>query len=212
MFSLLDEPWIKAVDAEGNQVVVGIRDVFDGSKEISFIQGDSPAQNYAVTRLLLAIFWRAHHPDTEVDPGEAFNHAEWFEDLREQLRDSGRDEAVLQYLKGYEDRFDLVDAERPFMQVADLRSCAKKIDEQIKPVALIVPEFQDSYFSMRAGAERDSLSFAEAARWLVYVQAYDYSGNKTGAVGDSRVKKGKGFGSGVGWSGLTGGTLVVGEN
>lgn len=38
MFSLLDEPWIKAVDAEGNQVVVGIRDVFDGSKEISLFK------------------------------------------------------------------------------------------------------------------------------------------------------------------------------
>lgn len=208
MFSLLDKPWIKAVDAEGNQVVVGIRDVFDGSKEISFIQGDSPAQNYAVTRLLLAIFWRAHHPDTEVDPGEAFNHAEWFEDLREQLQDSGRDDAVLQYLKGYEDRFDLVDAERPFMQVADL--CVSS--GEVKHVSTIVPESQDPYFSMRAGVERDSLSLAEAARWLVYVQAYDYSGIKSGAVGDSRVKGGKGYPIGAGWSGMTGGTLVVGEN
>lgn len=208
MFSLLDEPWIKAVDAEGNQVVVGIRDVFDGSKEISFIQGDSPAQNYAVTRLLLAIFWRAHHPDTEVDPGEAFNHAEWFEDLREQLQDSGRDDAVLQYLKGYEDRFDLVDAERPFMQVADL--CVSS--GEVKHVSTIVPESQDPYFSMRAGVERDSLSLAEAARWLVYVQAYDYSGIKSGVVGDSRVKGGKGYPIGTGWSGMTGGTLVVGEN
>ncbi len=208
MFSLLDKPWIKAVDAEGNQVVVGIRDVFDGSKEISFIQGDSPAQNYAVTRLLLAIFWRAHHPDTEVDPGEAFNHAEWFEDLREQLQDSGRDDAVLQYLKGYEERFDLVDAERPFMQVADL--CVSS--GEVKHVSTIVPESQDPYFSMRAGVERDSLSLAEAARWLVYVQAYDYSGIKSGAVGDSRVKGGKGYPIGAGWSGMTGGTLVVGEN
>ncbi|MDY5152551.1 CRISPR system Cascade subunit CasA [Actinobaculum suis] len=208
MFSLLDEPWIKAVDAEGNQVMVGIRDVFDGSNEISFIQGDSPAQNYAVMRLLLAIFWRAHHPDTEVDPGEAFNHAEWFEDLREQLQDSGRDEAVLNYLKNYEDRFDLVDAERPFMQVADLHVSSG----EVKHVSTIVPESQDSYFSMRAGVERDSLSMAEAARWLVYVQAYDYSGIKSGAVGDSRVKGGKGYPIGTGWSGMTGGTLVVGEN
>lgn len=208
MFSLLDEPWIKAVDAEGNQVMVGIRDVFDGSNEISFIQGDSPAQNYAVTRLLLAIFWRAHHPDTEVDPGEAFNHAEWFEGLREHLQNSGRDEAVLSYLKNYEDRFDLVDAERPFMQVADLHVSSG----EVKHVSTIVPESQDPYFSMRAGVERDSLSMAEAARWLVYVQAYDYSGIKSGAVGDSRVKGGKGYPIGMGWSGMTGGTLVVGEN
>lgn len=208
MFSLLNNPWIKAVDAKGNQVEVGIRDVFDGSNEISFIQGDSPAQNYAVTRLLLAIFWRAHHPDTEVDPGEAFDHAEWFEGLREQLQDTGKDDAVLGYLKDYEDRFDLVDAERPFMQVADLHVSSG----EVKHVSTIVPESQDPYFSMRAGVDRDSLSLAEAARWLVYVQAYDYSGIKSGAVGDSRVKGGKGYPIGTGWSGMTGGTLVVGEN
>ncbi|AWA44213.1 type I-E CRISPR-associated protein Cse1/CasA [Trueperella pyogenes] len=208
MFSLLDEPWIKAVDAEGNQVVIGIRDVFDGSNEISFIQGDSPAQNYAVTRLLLAIFWRAHHPDTEVDPGEAFDHAEWFEDLRDQLQDSGKDDAVLGYLKNYADRFDLVGVKHPFMQVADLHVSSG----EIKHVSTIVPESQDHYFSMRAGVERDSLSLAEAARWLVYVQAYDYSGIKSGVVGDSRVKGGKGYPIGTGWSGMTGGTLVVGEN
>ncbi|MGV9196512.1 type I-E CRISPR-associated protein Cse1/CasA [Arcanobacterium canis] len=208
MFSLLNDPWIKAVDAEGNPVVVGIRSVFDGSNEIAFIQGDSPAQNYAVTRLLLAIFWRAHHPDTEVDPGEAFDHAEWFEDLREQLQHTGRDNAVLEYLKKYEDRFDLIDVERPFMQVADLRVSSG----EVKHVSTIVPESQDPYFSMRAGVDRDTLSLAEAARWLVYVQAYDYSGIKSGAVGDSRVKGGKGYPIGTGWSGMTGGTLVVGEN
>ena len=208
MFSLLNNPWIKAVDAKGNQVEVGIRNVFDGSNEISFIQGDSPAQNYAVTRLLLAIFWRAHHPDTEVDPGEAFDHAEWFEGLREQLQNTGKDDAVLEYLKDYEDRFDLVDAERPFMQVADLHVSSG----EVKHVSTIVPESQDPYFSMRAGVDRDSLSLAEAARWLVYVQAYDYSGIKSGAVGDSRVKGGKGYPIGTGWSGMTGGTLVVGEN
>lgn len=208
MFSLLDNPWIKAVDAEGNQIMVGIRGVFDGSHEISFVQGDSPAQNYAVTRLLLAIFWRAHHPDTRVDPGEAFEHDEWFEELCERLQGTGRDDAVLEYLQGFEDRFELTDVEHPFMQVADLHVSSG----EIKHVTTIVPESQDSYFSMRAGAERDSLSFDEAARWLVYLQAFDYSGIKSGAVGDSRVKRGKGYPIGTGWSGMTGGTLVVGDN
>ena len=65
---------------------------------------------------------------------------------------------------------------------------------------------------MRAGNARDSLSYGEAARWLVYAQAYDYSGIKSGAVGDSRVKGGKGYPIGTGWTGMTGGVLVVGEN
>ncbi|MDP9805892.1 CRISPR system Cascade subunit CasA [Trueperella bonasi] len=208
MFSLLDDPWIKAIDCNGGPVSTSIRGVFDGSHELALIQGDSPAQNYAVIRLLLAIFWRAHQKDTRVGPGEVFEYGEWFEDLRESLMQTGRDDAVLTYLFDYEDRFKLTDVSHPFMQVADLHVASG----EIKHVSTIVPESQDDYFTMRAGKDRDSLSLDEAARWLIYVQAFDYSGIKSGAVGDSRVKGGKGYPIGTGWSGMTGGTLVLGEN
>ncbi|VEI13473.1 type I-E CRISPR-associated protein Cse1/CasA [Trueperella bialowiezensis] len=208
MFSLLDEPWIKCVDIDGKQLTVGIKNVFDGSQNIYRIQGDSPAQNYALTRLLLAVFWRAHHPETEVRPGSTYEHRKWFEETREDLRRAGRDEAVLEYLRQFESRFHLLDVKHPFMQVADLHTS----EGVIKPVTLIVPEIKDDYFSMRAGSERDSLSFDEAARWLVYLQAYDYRGVKTGAVGDPRVKKGKGYPNQPAWTGMTGGTLVIGRD
>ncbi|NYN06610.1 type I-E CRISPR-associated protein Cse1/CasA, partial [Salmonella enterica subsp. enterica serovar Typhimurium] len=57
---------------------------------------------------------------------------------------------------------------------------------------------------------RSKLSFAEAARWLVHTQAYDYSGIKPGVEGDPRVKGGKGYPIGTGWSGMTGGTVIRG--
>lgn len=208
MFSLLDEPWIKVVDAEGHQLLVSIREVFDGTYEISRIQGDSPAQNYAVIRVLLAIFWRAHHPASVVKPGELFEFGDWFEETRDRLQSNGKDEAVLEYLDRFRNRFNLTDGKHPFMQVADLHVASG----EIKHITTIVPESQDDYFSMRAGSKRDWLSLEEAARWLIYVQAFDYSGIKSGAVGDSRVKAGKGFPIGTGWSGMTGGTLVIGDN
>lgn len=205
-FSLLTEPWINCELADGSEQLLGIRDIFDGQHRVRSIRGDAPTQNYAVLRVLLAIFWRAHHPETLVRPGQTFTFAEWFEARLKEL--DGPDQLVNEYLDEHEDRFDLLHPEKPFMQVADLRTAR---DSRF-PVHRIIPEAEDEYFTMRAGKTRDSLDLAEAARWLIYAQAYDYSGIKSGAVGDSRVKGGRGYPIGTGWTGRTGGTVVVGNN
>lgn len=205
-FSLLSEPWIQCEIEEGRVELLSITDVFDGQKTIRRVRGDSPPQDYAVLRILLAIFWRAHHPESLVGPGDTFEFDQWFEDSLEKL--DSADEAVLAYLDRWKDRFDLLHPSMPFMQVADLHT-AKGVFAEVQR---IVPEAEESYFTMRAGKGRESLSLAEAARWLIYTQAYDYSGIKSGAVGDPRVKGGKGYPIGTGWTGRTGGTVVVGEN
>ncbi|WP_026162317.1 type I-E CRISPR-associated protein Cse1/CasA [Corynebacterium ulceribovis] len=207
MFSLVDDPWILVVDTDGHQRLVGIRQLFSGDVSAMAIQGDSPAQNYAILRLLLAIFWRAHAPESKVRAGRTFSFSDWFERTRKRLQTTGRDEAVLQYLAEYEDRFELIDSPTPFMQVPGLHVKSG----EVKHITTIVPEAQEDYFSMRAGQPRDTLEFAEAARWLIYAQAFDYSGIKSGLVGDSRVKGGKGYPIGTGWTGMTGGTVVVGD-
>lgn len=207
MFSLKDETWIPVIDVDSNQKLVGFRQIFSGEVKVISVQGESPAQNYAITRLLLAIFWRAHSIESKVRPGETFKFTSWFKFLRKKLLETGRDEVVLEYLEQYQDRFELFDPCKPFMQVAGLETASG----EVKHVTTIVPEAQDDYFSMRAGKTRDFISFAEAARWLIYAQAYDYSGIKSGAVGDSRVKGGKGYPIGTGWTGMTGGVLVTGE-
>lgn len=208
MFSLIDDPWIPVVDTDSNQKPVGIRQIFSGEVKAASLEGESLAQSYAIMRVLLAIFWRAHHPESQVGVGKIFRFFHWFERTRKKLLETGKDEVVLEYLEQYRDRFELFDSPTPFMQVAGLEVPSG----EVKHITTIVPEAQDDYFSMRAGKGRDSLSFAEAARWLVYAQAYDYSGIKSGAVGDSRVKGGKGYPIGTGWTGMTGGVLVVGEN
>ncbi len=205
-FSLLREPWIPCEAMDGGTVHLSIRDVFDGAHEVREIRGDSPPQSFAILRVLLAIFWRAHHPETQVATDETFDFAEWFEDTWELIDEP--DEAVLRYLEEYENRFYLIHPKAPFMQVADLHTVKGERD----PVTRIIPDAQATYFTMRSGAGATSLSLAEAARNLIYVQAYDYAGIKSGAVGDPRVKKGKGYGSSLGWNGFIGGTVILGKN
>ncbi len=61
-FNLIEEPWIICRTDDGTQKL-SIRQVFDGSARPLAIVGDSPTQDYAVLRVLLAIFWRAHFHD-----------------------------------------------------------------------------------------------------------------------------------------------------
>lgn len=162
-------------------------------------------------RVLLAIFWRAHALgliDNYADSSwEDFDWPEWFDELREQLLNEKRDDVVLEYLDGYEDRFDLLSPSAPFMQVADLHTKSGAS----RPVSFIVPEAADDFFTMRTAEGRESLALDEAARWLIHTQAFDFSGIKSGAEGDPRVKGGKGYPIGTGWTGRTGGTIVLGE-
>lgn len=210
-FNLLDEPWIKCMDGTNQPVSLSIRDIFSGRGDAYKVVGDSPTQDYAVLRVLLAIFWRAHALeliDNYADSSwEDFDWPEWFDELREQLLNEKRDDVVLEYLDGYEDRFDLLSPSAPFMQVADLHTKSGAT----RPVSFIVPEAADDFFTMRTAEGRESLALDEAARWLIHTQAFDFSGIKSGAEGDSRVKGGKGYPIGTGWTGRTGGTIVLGE-
>ena len=125
-FNLLDEPWIICTTNDGS-ATLSIREIFDGSATPVAVLGDSPTQDYAVLRLLLAIFWRAHHQavtkQLSTKAGQRdFRWEDWFVDKRQALLDQGCDETVLDYLTQHESRFDLLHEETPFMQVADLHT------------------------------------------------------------------------------------------
>lgn len=211
-FNLIDEPWIPCRTLEGARNL-SIREIFDSSGKALAIVGDSPTQDYAVLRVLLAIFWRAHHHElaeelTNRRSLAQFEWDEWWTETRAQLNSTGADDTVLDYLATVHNRFDLLDAENPFMQVADLHTSSNTQQE----VARIIPDAEQDYFTMRTAAGRQSLSYHEAARWLIHTHAFDYSGIKSGAVGDERVKSGRGYPIGQGWAGMTGGTYVIGSN
>ncbi len=118
-------------------------------------------------------------------------------------------EEIADYLDRHRDRFDLLHPETPFFQVAGLHTAKGEISSLNRIVA-DVPN-GTPFFTMRARGV-DRLRFAEAARWVVHAHAYDPSGIKSGAVGDSRVKGGKGYPQGIGWAGNLGGVLVEGNS
>ncbi|WP_238552353.1 type I-E CRISPR-associated protein Cse1/CasA [Bifidobacterium cuniculi] len=142
--------------------------------------------------------------------GHSLTEVEWLELLDKGPKDPDIWKALDQYLECYEDRFDLVDPEKPFMQVAGLHT-AKDDMKGLDWLVLDMPAGMH-LFTTRTESSLQRMSMAEAARWLVTIQAFDVSGIKSGAIGDPRVKGGKGYPIGTAWCGNLGGLLNEGSN
>lgn len=196
-YSLLTEPFLLARTAEGVREI-GILEAFTQASSIKGLAGEIPTQEAACLRLLLAILYRAVHVNVD-DPISTWEP--WWNERRLPIED------IRAYLDQYADRFDLLHPSAPFFQVADLRTGAGSTSGLGKAIAEVPDGWQ--FFTTRSGDQATSLSFAEAARWLVHVHAYDYSGIKSGAVGDPRVKGGRGYPLGTGFTGSLG--LIVAE-
>lgn len=197
-FNLVDRPWITVTSASGVEDV-SLRDAFRRAPEITQIVGEVPTQTFAILRLLLAILHRASDGPQSLD--------QWVH-----MRDRWPDAVawVDAYLTRFHERFDVRHPREPFFQVAELHAASDGVSGLEKLIA-DVPNGQP-FQTTRLGSGLERISWAEAARWLVHVHAYDPAGIRSGAVGDPRVKNGKGYPNGVGWAGQIGGVHVVGRN
>ena len=205
-FNLCNEPWIPVLYVSGQTQEVSLKQLFDEGNSIRKIHSGDATTDVAILGVAVVIFFRAVLENKE-EYGELYREPKkWIQNIS--LGGSEQLYFVQDYLKKYQDRFNLFGAKRPFMQVADLHTSKG----EVKPVSRLVLDSESEYFSMRAEQALTSLSYAEAARYLMTVQAYDYSGIKSGAVGDPRVKGGKGYPLGVGWYGTTGKIIIHGEN
>jgi CRISPR system Cascade subunit CasA len=196
-FVLTDEAWIPVLNTAGKCREVSLLGLFEQAGDIRMIACELPTQTFAILRLALAIL----HRSVGGPPGEAAWQALW-RDPRLPLNDLG------DYLGEFRERFDLLHPRHPFYQVADLRA-EKDNTYGLERLIADVPNGMP-FLTTRAGHGMESISPAEAARWLVHCQAFDPAGIKTGAVGDPRVKKGKGYSIGVGAVGSLGGVYLDG--
>lgn len=194
-FNLVHEPWILAQDLDNVEHVVSLRELFSNAGDYRQLLGDLPSQTFSVYRLLLAILHRAARPD-------ATRWNSWWRNKKLPADD------VLRYLDEHHDRFDLLHPEHPFYQVAGLHTSKNEFTELTR----LIGDAGSDYLSTKAGEATSSIPLAEAARWVVHCQAFDVSGIKSGAVGDPRVKGGKGYPIGVGATGQIGGILVEGPS
>lgn len=202
-FNLVDRPWIRIRDEEGETREVSLLELFEQAPYIKCLANDLPTQDFAILRVLLAILQRSivSMLDEDDDPAEVWGGLWNAPELPVA--------EVREYLSEWHDSFDLFGAERPFMQVADLRTAKNEI-ATIKKIVADIPD-GDELFSLRTGKGAESLSYPEAARWLLHAQAFDTSGIKSGTVGDPRVKGGKSYPIGTGWAGGLGGLFFEGS-
>ena len=203
-FNLLYEPWITIRKKDSSRKEVSILGVFKEAHEFLALSGELPAQDTAILRILLAIlhsvFNKFAEPYSALDKWAELWSAKQFPY-----------EEIEQYLKGYEDRFYLIHPQAPFFQIPGLDTQAHfgpfnmaKLNGEVSE-----SDHKARLFQHRSGDEKVTLSFAEAARWLLYFNAYAETFGKLEAKG----KKGKSdLSVGVGWLGKLGLITALGDS
>lgn len=210
-FNLLDECWIPVLRVDGGNVEVSLKDLFVHSYKIRRIDTGDPLQDTAILGVILAIFARATFWSESIEV--CGDSPCWIRQMREP--DADNLTAVLGYLEIFKDHFWLVGGDRPFMQVSDLEPRGGGIS-RVKLTDLFlesrVSTTKRPQFTMVADAALKTLTYAEAARRLITLQAYDIYVPRGAAAGDPREKAGKVYGVSTGWYGTTGKVIVHGAN
>lgn len=204
-FNLLEEPWIRVMKKDCTVEECSLTQVLLNSHEYMRLSGELPTQDVAILRLLLAIlhtvFYRVN-TDGEEDPIEDEKQAlgRW-RDLWEARHLP--EKPIRDYLEHWKERFWLFHPEHPFYQVP-----AAEIGTKYS-AAKLNGELAESgnkirLFPVRAGKGKESLGYAEAARWLLYLNGFDDTSAKP---------KTKGLPSpGAGWMGKLGLIWAQGDN
>ena len=178
-FSLLEEPWICVIGLDDQVRSVSLTQALLQAHQIRDLIGESKTQDSAILRMLLAV---VHTVFSRVDEG---GQPHEITSVQEALRRWGAlwesdmfpSDPIQQYLSQWQERFWLFHPERPFYQVPQLQGTtnpAKKMNG-----ALVESSNKTQLFSLWAGERKNQLTYAEAVRWLIFLQGF----------GDTAAKK-----------------------
>lgn len=193
-FNLLHEPWIVVLNLTGETEEVSLLTALERAHEFRCLAGELPTQDVAVLRLLLATlyatFTRTDVQGARKPLSNAPEALERWKSLWELKRFPI--EPIKTRLCHYEERFFLFHPERPFYQVAGLDkgtnySAAKllgNLSESGNKVRL---------FPVRTGGAKKSVSYAEAVRWLLHLNAFDDTSSKPSVRGGEMPSPGAGW-------------------
>lgn len=212
-FNLCEEPWILVMGQDCSVRELSLPEVLIHAHEYVRLSGEMPAQDVAVLRLLLAVLHRIYADGLYKENGEEERAAERHLLRREpevrsfwkSLWKEGRfsEKRIQNYFSRWRERFWLFHDERPFWQVKEAEGGTEYT------AAKLNGELAESSNKLRlfpacSGAGKESLSYAQAARWLLHVNAYDDTSAKP---------KGKDLPSpGAGWLGKIGLITAEGNN
>lgn len=221
-FNLLDEGWISVVaDYKGTTKPVGMKEFFENAHEYIALAGDTPTQDFAVMRFLLAVL---HTVFSRYDAdGKAYEilemndrmqpieePEEYLEEYEDLLMDTWKDlwnkgefpKVVNDYLEEWKDRFNLFDDKYPFYQVTEKEIDVSKINKSAPSEVLgknINRRISESankiaLFSPKYSSDlnKEKMSQDEVARWLLTFQAYSGLSDKV-IFGKEKYKASKGW-------------------
>ena len=204
-FNLLEEPWIRVLCPDCTVQEVSLTQALLHAQEYTDLAGELPTQDAAVLRLMLAVLHAVFsRVDTEGQLVEITNATTATRQWKE-LWQRGRfpEQPVLEYLQRWHDRFWLFHPQYPFWQVPQAEigteySAAKlngELSESGNKLRL---------FPAYARQGKTEMTYAQAARWLLYINGFDDTSSKP---------KEKGLPSpGAGWLGKLGLIQAVGKN
>lgn len=253
-FNLLEEPWIRVRRPDCSVEEVSLKTLFARAHEYEDLAGETPAQDLAMLRLLLAVLHCVFSRKNEKGEDRPLSlDVLKSKALREEaIRRWGAlwelrrfpYEPIDEYLEQWRNRFWLFHEDRPFWQVASVKeeilrgklayaeatskekeekgeddkkkgkNSSKKITEDtLTPNALSKLNGEisqsankDRLFNVRSGDMKEELSYSEAARWLVNINAWDDTGVKKANKKEELPK------SKIGWLGQLGCIQAVGSN
>lgn len=199
-FDLVHEPWVPVV-VDGEASRVSLLEALTDAHRIDGPGLEDPLVAVAVLRqVLLPVYLDA--------VGVPRSPAAWAERWHRGELDV---EKTREYLVEHGALFDLFDPDRPFAQVAGLRTGK----DETKPVSLLLANAATGnnvpIFATRTEADPPPLSPAEAAGALLATHCWDTAGIKSGALGDPMVKGGKTMPGPTGPSGQLGVIVPMGR-
>ena len=204
-FNLLTEPWVRVRRPDNTVQEVSLTDALLHAQDYVDLAGEMPTQDAAVLRLLLAVLFTVFsRVDTKGKPQPLAQSDDALERWSE-LWQLGHfpAEPVRDYLEQWKDRFWLFHPTHPFWQVPTISNGiefdGKKLNGERAESGNKTPLFQNI-----SKAECAVLTYAQAARWLIYQNGYDERG--------ARPKAGNKPRHGVGWLGQIGFVAVKGKN
>ena len=199
-FNLVTDPWLPLAAPDATVTEASIESALRDSRSYTGLAGSFALEDAAVTRVLLAIIYRAYKDDVP-DADDLDAVIDFWEHLFH--APSLWTPQVEDYLAKHKERFSLSGA-TPFMLTPELDEEGRDI---FKPVTAIIFDGIDQFST----STPETLGPAEVARAVICAQSYDTTGIKTGVSADPRASKGKATGAKLSPAAWGATTVVTGD-
>lgn len=172
-FNLTKEPWIRVALKDGEVVERSFVEVLENAHEYLGLAGEMAAQDIAILRCLIAI---VHTVFTRVDLYGEESAVSQEEECIERWKELWENKKfpckpIVDYFEKWNDRFWLFHPERPFYQVAGAHGTKNNVSKLNGAVSESNNKVR--LFSQLSGIGKEAMTFAESARWLLFLNGFD---------------------------------------